>query len=241
MSDAQSRDSFLTTRWSIVRRAGEVASPDSREALDVLIRAYWFPLYAYVRRAGVEAHEAEDVVQAFFARTLEKNDLARLAPEHGRFRAFLMAAIKHFLSNWRDRERAHKRGGGRVKLAIDVHEADARLELEDRASQTPERAFERAWARELMRRAVDELRAEYVSSGRGPVFDVLAVELQQGGEASYAEHAERLGMTRGAVKVAVHRLRARFREKLRERIAETVEREEDVDDEIRALFAALAP
>jgi RNA polymerase sigma-70 factor (ECF subfamily) len=231
---------FLTTRWSLVLAARGFDAPASR-ALEDLCRAYWFPLFAYVRRCRVPAHEAEDVVQGFFARLIEKRDLSQVGPEKGRFRSFMLAAIRHHLSHHRAHERAEKRGGGRVVLEIDFRDADQRLEAEAPGIDDPERAFELAWARELLRTCIDELGREYAKSGRRTVFDVLAPELQRVGDSSeYAAHAEKLGLTPGAVKVAVHRLRARFRERLRERIAATVERDEDVEDELQALLRALS-
>lgn len=229
---------FHTTRWSLVQ-----AAHSGGPALEELCRAYWWPLYAYARRAGAGAHEAEDVVQGFFMALLERRDLATLAPEKGRFRAFLLAALKNHLANERDRARAEKRGGGRVRnaseLGLDFAGADERLAAEAGSTSDPERAFEVAWARELLRAALAELEGEYQSSGRAQVFEVLKGELAGDGARPLAEQAERLGLTIGATKVAVHRLRARFREKVRARIAATVEREEDVEDELAALLAAL--
>lgn len=229
-----------TTRWSLVLAARE----NQRPALEELCRAYWLPLYAYARRSGLDAHEAEDVVQAFFARLLEKRDLAAVGPEKGRFRAFLLAALRHFVANWRDHARAAKRGGGRVRVAaelgLDFAQADERLQQFAGATADPERAFEQAWARELLAACVDELGREYADSGRAAVFDELKDELQgAAGDGRVARHAQRLGLSEGAVKVAVHRLRARFRDKVRERSAATVERDADVDDEFAALLHAL--
>jgi RNA polymerase sigma-70 factor (ECF subfamily) len=235
------REPFHTTRWSLVLAARE----QQRPALEELCRAYWLPLYAYVRRSGFDAHESEDVVQAFFARLLERRDLDAVAPEKGRFRAFLLAALRHFVANWRDHGRALKRGGGRVRAASDLEldfaHADERLGHLSGATADPERAFEQAWARELLAACVAELGREYAESGRAAVFEELKDELQgAAGEGRTARHAEQLGLSEGAVKVAVHRLRARFREKVRERVAATVERDADVDDELAALLAALA-
>lgn len=230
---------FLPTRWSLVLSArGSDAS--AARALEELCRAYWYPLFAYVRRRGVPAHEAEDVVQGFFARLIEKRDLTTVAPERGRFRSFLLAAIRNHVSHVRAHARAEKRGGGRVRLEVDFGAADQRLEAEAPGTCDPERAFEHAWARELIRTCVDDLGLEYTTSGRRAVFDVLKPELQRVGDSSdYAAHAERLGLSPGAVKVAVHRMRARFRDRLRQRIAATVEREEDIEDELSALLRAL--
>ena len=230
---------FHTTRWSVVLAAQAGRRPE----LEELCRAYWWPLYAYARRAGASAEEAEDVVQGFFARLIEKDDLAAVAPEKGRFRAFLLVALKHHLANERDRARAAKRGGGRVRaaseLGLDFAGADERLALEAGGTSDPERAFEVAWARELLRAAVEELGAEYRASGRGAVFEVLRGELAGAG-GDQAAYAERLGLTPGAVKVAIHRLRARFQERVRARIAATVASDEEVEDELTALLGALS-
>ncbi|TAJ15985.1 MAG: sigma-70 family RNA polymerase sigma factor [Planctomycetota bacterium] len=235
------REPFHTTRWSLVLAARASDAP----ALEELCRAYWLPLYAYVRRSGFAAHEAEDVVQAFFARLLEKRDLDAVGPEKGRFRSFLLASLRHFVSNWRDHARAEKRGGGRVvalsQLALDFGGADERVAALAGDASDPERAFEQAWARELLCACVDALGREYKDSGRAAVFDELKDELQgAAGDGRVAAHAARLGLTEGAVKVAVHRLRARFRDKVRERVAATVARDADVDDELAALLRALA-
>jgi RNA polymerase sigma factor (sigma-70 family) len=230
----------MTTRWSLVLAA---RGSDARAtlALDELCRAYWYPLYAYVRRSGVPVHEAEDVVQGCFARLIEQRDLQAVAPARGRFRSFLLAAIRHHLSHRRAHDRALKRGGGRVLLEVDFGDADRRLEVEARGIDDPERAFELAWARELLRSCVEELGQQYAASGRGAVFEVLKPELQRVGDATdYAAHAERLGLTPGAVKVAVHRLRARFGECLRTRIAATVGSEAELEDELSALLRALS-
>jgi RNA polymerase sigma-70 factor (ECF subfamily) len=229
---------FATTRWSMVAAAKDPAAPNAREALADLCRAYWFPVYAYVRRRGHDHHAAQDLTQAFFARLLEKNDIAAADRTRGRFRSYLLAACQHFLANEHDRAAAKKRGGGRVRL--DFEGADGRYSREPAHDDTPERLFDRQWALGLLDRAVAELRAEYESSGRAKLFDALKGCLAGGAGASHAELAAQLGMTEGAVKVAVHRLKQRYRDRLRSAIADTVATPEEVDDEIRNLFAALA-
>lgn len=234
---AQSAD-FAHTRWSLVRRAGGADGEAARSALEELCRAYWFPLYAFARRKGLDAHEAEDVVQAFLARLIEKRDLDALSPEKGRFRSFLLAALQNFVANWREHARAHKRGGGAPMIALDVAGADERLGLVAHDSEPPERAFERAWARELMSACVGDLQLEYSASGRRAVFDALKATLQ--GESYDRERvANELGMTDGAVKVAAHRLRTRFGEALRARIAQTVSSAAEVEEELHDLLRAL--
>jgi RNA polymerase sigma-70 factor (ECF subfamily) len=229
---------FATTRWSLVAAAQDPAAPESRQALADLCAAYWYPVYAYVRRSGHDHHQAQDLTQAFFARLLEKNDLADADRTRGRFRSFLLTACQHFLANQHDYEKAKKRGGGRSHVALDFEDADHRYAREPAHDDTPERLFDRRWALDLLDRALTELRGEYEESGRGKLFDALKGTLTGGAEA-YADLAQSLDMTEGAVKVAVHRLRQRYRDRLRAAIAETVERPEDVDDEVRDLFASL--
>lgn len=237
--EAQQPRDFAPTRWSLVRAAAGSDAECSRAALEELCRAYWFPLYAFARRRGFDASEAEDVVQSFLARLIEKRELARLAPEKGRLRSFLLAALQNFASNWRAGQRSLARGGGARLVDIDLVEADERLALAARASDSPESAFERAFARELMQRCLASLAEEYASSGRRALFEALAPTLQAGAEgARLAPLAEELGTSPGALKVAAHRLRARFGERLREEIARTVTGATEVEEELRELFRA---
>ncbi len=230
---------FALTRWSLVRRAGAADVEQAREALEELCRAYWLPLYAFARRSGFDSHAAEDLVQGFFADLLARGDIERVSREKGRFRSFLLAALQHFVSKQQTSERALKRGGGARALAIDPHDADERLGLVAPDNEGAERAFERAWARELLSGAVSDLEREYAASGRRAVFEALKRTLQ--GE-SYDPQlvAGELGATEGAVKVAAHRLRTRFGEALRARIAQTVASAEDVEAELRELSRALS-
>ncbi len=235
-------DQFLTTRWSLVRAAAGSDSPRSRDALASLCQAYWYPLYAFVRRRGVGAQDAEDAVQGFFEQLLSKADFGRLAPEKGRFRSFLLAGVKNHLANVRDAASTQKRGGDRQRLAIDFSDADARYALRAPEEEAV-RVFEREWALALLTRALSGLEQEYRASDRGALFDVLKGELAGGEVQSCAHYAERLGSSEGAVKVAVHRLRKRYRERLRAEIAETVsdcaDLEGAIDAEIADLFRAL--
>lgn len=232
---------FATTRWSIVLAAGRTSSQRSRSALAELCECYWYPLYAFVRSQGYSAHDAHDATQEFFSRLLEKKYLAAVCPERGRFRAFLIAACKHFLSNERDRARAKKRGGGRQAVAWDVDDAEERYRLEPADRLTPERIFERQCAIALIERALDRLRTSYSQSGKERFFERMKGSLAgKQPDRPHERIAAELGMTPAAVKVAVHRLRKRFRELLREEIAQTVDDPADVDDELRELFAALA-
>jgi RNA polymerase sigma-70 factor (ECF subfamily) len=231
---------FATTRWSLVLAAGKRSSPQSSAALATLCENYWYPLYAYVRRRGHEANEAEDFTQAFFARLLEKNDLAAADPERGRFRSFLLASLKHFLANEWDRARAEKRGGGRAALSIDFGTAEERYRAEPTHDLTPEKIFERRWALVLLENVLARLHDESAQAGKADSFDRLKGFLT--GEQSagtYGQLAAELNMSEGAVKVAVHRLRRRYRELLRAEIEETVADPDEIDQEIRALFSAL--
>ena len=230
---------FATTRWSLVAAAGDPGAPQAREALADLCRLYWFPVYAYIRRRGHDHHRAQDLTQAFFTRLLEKNDLAAADRTRGRFRSFLLTACQHFLANEHDRGRAKKRGGGRAHVSLDFTDADGRYSREPADADAPEGLFDRQWALGLLDRTVNELRDEYAESGRAKLFDSLKDCLMGDAGGSYAELAKDLAMTQGAVKVAVHRLRQRYRDRLRAAIAETVATAEEVDAEIRDLFAAL--
>jgi RNA polymerase sigma factor (sigma-70 family) len=229
---------FATTRWSIVAAAGDPAAP---EALATLCEGYWYPLYGYIRRQGYSAHEAQDLTQGFFAGLLERHALAALDPARGKFRSFLLASCKNYLSHERDRARAQKRGGGKTILSLDFTSAEALYQKEPAHSLTPDRLFARRWALTLLDQVLDRLRREFTDKGKELLFDRLRVFLL--GERALlpqSRMAEELGMTAGALKVAVHRMRSRFRELVREEIARTVDDPGNVDDEIRELFAALA-
>ena len=232
---------FLTTRWSLVRRAG-ARDATSQRALDDLCRQYWYPLYAFLRRRGTDSEEARDLVQGFFCRLIEKEELASVVPEsaRGRFRSFLMKGLHHFTTNEWDRARALKRGGGQVSFSLEGGEAESRYRFEPADLTAPEHLFLRRWALTLIDATVLRLEAEFAARGRGEVFQALRSCLDGGTpEAPYAETARKLAMTEGAVKVAVHRMRTRFREIFREEVAHTLEDPADVDDEITALMRAL--
>ena len=232
---------FATTQWSVVLAAGRSSSPDHEPALGKLCRTYWFPLYAYLRRHGYDAHTAADYTQAFFARMLDKDYLKKVRPKPGKFRSFLLTALKHFVSNERARAAALKRGGGRAVLSLDFENAESQYALEPAEDLTPEKLFEKSWALTVLERTMDRLGAELAEKGKQKVFDRLKTYLSaEPGSVPYREVAAALDMTEGAVRVAVHRLRKRCREILRDEIAQTVAGEEQIDDEIRGLFAALS-
>lgn len=230
---------FATTRWSLVAAAADADAPAAKAALADLCAAYWFPVYAYVRRRGHDRHAAEDLTQAFFARLLEKNDLAAADRTRGRFRSFLLAACQHFLANQHDYEHAQKRGGNVSKLSLDFETAEGKFSREPAASHdSAERLYERRWALELLDRALTELRREYVETDREKLFETLKPTLS-GDATGYDALGDRLGMTVGAVKVAIHRLRQRYRDRVRDVIGRTVADPADIDAEVRDLFSAL--
>ena len=231
---------FAATRWTVVLRAGRADTERAHEALAELCRAYWYPLYAYVRRRGYSAPDAEDLTQGFFARLLRLNSLATVRRDKGKFRAFLLASLKHFLEDERDRAHAQCRDIRRT-ISFDMEGAEIRYLREPADHLTAERQFDRQWALNLLDAVVQRLRQEYEASGRGALF--LQLRFAITGEKSavpYAELATRLGSSPEAVRVAVHRLRQRYRQLLREEIAHTVETEADVAEELRCLCRALS-
>ncbi len=239
-SDLAHPQGFASTRWSLVLAAGRGDAPDAEAALAALCQIYWYPLYAYVRRSGYPADEAGDLTQEFFARLLEKHYLRAADSERGRFRSFLLTALKRFLSKERHHARSQKRGGGRRVLSLDFEQGESRFRLEPVTDVTAEIFYERRWALTLLDQVMARLRDDFERAGKGDDFDHLKVFLT--GEAaapSYREVAATLGTTEGAVKVAVHRLRRRFREIVLAEIAQTVAAPEDADEELRHLFEAI--
>lgn len=236
-----SAQSFATTHWSLVVAARDRAAPQARAALAELCSAYWYPLYAYVRRQGHDPHQAHDLTQEFFTRFVEKDFLAAVDQEKGKFRSFLLAACRHFLANERDRARAQKRGGGRVQ-SLDLDTAEGLYSREPYHTLTAERLYQRRWALTLLERVLERLNEEANSRGKAEQFAHLRPFLQgsAGPAPAYVELAQVLGMTEGAVKVAVHRWRDRYRTLLRQEIAQTLADPEQVDEEVRQLFEALA-
>lgn len=231
---------FHSTRWSVVLRVGGDDGEEARMALAELCEAYWQPLYEYVRRRGEGPDDARDVVQGFFALLLERGDLEQVSPERGRFRSFLLASVRHFLADERDRKNAAKRGGDRATLSLDFEAGESRVSIDPADDVTPERAYERAWALSLLDRALVRLGAEYEVSGKQRLFEALRGQLTAGsGERRLREIGEELGLTESAVKVAAHRLRKRYRDALKHEVAQTVQGAEDVDAELRELLAAL--
>lgn len=231
---------FATTHWTVVLAAGQRHTPQSDRALEELCRTYWFPLYAYVRRRGKTKEDAEDLTQAFFARFLEKNYLDGLNAERGRFRAFLLASLKHFLANDWDKSRRQKRGGGAAHLSLDWQTADTQFQVAS-SGASPDQEFDREWAVALLAKVIQRLEAECASEGRSPQFKELKIFLSAGkGAVPYADAAIGLRLEESAVRVAVHRLRKRYRLLLREEIVQTLGDPKQVEEEMRALFTAFA-
>jgi RNA polymerase sigma-70 factor (ECF subfamily) len=233
---------FTPTHWSVVlAAAGHADTIHARDALEKLCRNYWLPIYVFVRRQGHSPHDAQDLTQEFFARLLEKNYLAGVQREKGRFRSFLLASVKHFLANEWDKANAQKRGGGQVPISIDATLAESSFCIEPTDALTAEKIYERRWVLALLEQVLRRLREEYTRDGKEKQFEQLKPTLTEASRSvPYAEIATRLGASEGAVKVAVHRLRHRYRELLRAEIADTVASPGEIDDEIRNLFAALA-
>ncbi len=231
---------FQTTLWSMVLSARDGASSEAREALAALCAMYWYPLYAFVRRKGYDAETAQDLVQGFFTRLLEKGDLAAVQQEKGRFRSFLMAACAHFLANQADHDRTRKRGGGRSPISIDRLTAEGRYAREPAHSLTAERLFERQWALALLDNVLKSLEAEMTKAGKARQFAALRPVLLGGAKrAPYGPIAADLGGSEEAARAAALRLRRRYRELLCEEVARTVDDPAEIDVEIRSLFRAL--
>ena len=236
----QQQPAFVTTHWSVVLAAAGADTTHAPAALERLCRTYWYPLYAYARRRGQSVEDAQDLTQAFFARLLERHWVADANRERGRFRTFLLTAMSRFMADEWDKVRAQKRGGGVGHVPLQLDDAETRYGCEPADHRTPEEYFERRWALTLLDTVLQRLRAEYESEGKGGLFAALSETLAGSRESQpYAELAAQLSLSEGAVKVAVHRLRKRYRHLLRAEIAQTAAQGEDVDEELRHLFAAL--
>jgi RNA polymerase sigma-70 factor (ECF subfamily) len=231
---------FQTTHWSEVLAARERDGTAGKEALSNLCSTYWYPLYAFIRREGFDQHEAEDLTQDFFARLLGRDFLANVSPAGGKFRSFLLASLRNFLVNERERASAKRRGGGQCILSLDAGEGETRFMLEPPDHSTPEVLFEKQWALTLLQQTAKALQAEYAAKNKADVFEDLKGFLPTGEQGeSRAELAARRGISAGAVDVAIHRLRQRFGALLREQVAQTVSSEDEVDEEIDYLMSVL--
>jgi DNA-directed RNA polymerase specialized sigma24 family protein len=232
---------FHTTSWTLIQAAAVDPTADSRRALATLCQAYWQPVYAFIRRNGYDRDQSQDLAQGFFALLLEKNYLLDADRDRGRFRSFLLTAVKHFLANEWDRAQALKRGGGQVAVSIDLVEAERWYAPAGVKDATPETLFEHRWALSLLEYVMVKLRAEFTKAGKADQFDSLSVFLHRESEGvRYEEVAEQLGLSAAALRMAVHRMRLKYRKLLRAEIAETVSTPEQIDDEIRFLLAILS-
>ena len=232
---------FATTHWTVVLAAGQGSETRLAQALEQLCRAYWYPLYAYVRRRGYGPEEAQDLTQEFFAQFLESGALRGVHPDKGRFRSFLLASLNHFLANEWNRAKTQKRGGRIRVLSLDEAQAEEQFRLEPASDLTPEKLFERRWTLALLDQVLGRLENEWAADGKGELFRHLRVFLSDlKGAVPYSEVARLTGVSEAAARQAVHRLRVRYRELLRLEIAQTVSEPGEVEDEIRHLFAALA-
>jgi len=237
VENGEAKAAFVTTHWSLVLAAGGTHSPQAAAALEALCRAYWDPLYAYIRRRGYGREEAEDLTQAFFAFLLEKQTLAQADPERGRFRTFLLTSLSHFLHGERVFAQAQKRGGGQLRLSLEELETEEQLHLTATArSESPEQVFDRRWAQQLLAHARANLRQLYEQDGKLKLFERLAGYLDQETDSGkYVAEALDLEMTPGAVRTAVHRLRHRYGQMIRGEVARTVGSEADVEGEYQYL------
>jgi RNA polymerase sigma factor (sigma-70 family) len=232
---------FATTHWSLVLAAGSPESTRYHEALEVLCRTYWYPLYAYLRRHGSDTHDAAEHTQAFFAKMLEKKSLAKLCPQGGKFRSFLLTALKRFVGDERERMHAQKRGGDRHVLSINIEDAESKYKLQPIDRLSPDKLFERSWALTVLNRVMNRLMTEMDGVEKRQLFDQARAHLCGTCDAiPYRELAVSLDMTEGAVKAAIHRMRNRYRDILYEEILQTVSSPAEVDEEIRGLFSALS-
>ncbi|HEV8525828.1 MAG TPA: hypothetical protein VGQ71_15140 [Terriglobales bacterium] len=215
-------------------------SPHAKEALEKLCRAYWYPLYAYIRRLGYTAEDAEDLTQAYFYQLLQKNFLGVVDRRRGKFRSFLLAALGHFLANEHDFRNALKRGGGQTFIDLDTATAEERYLLEPESDALPEKTYDRDWAEQIMKTALASLREQYATEGKAPLFDRLAVFLdKEASPGDYAIAAGELAMSVHAVTMAVHRLRERLGKQVRAVITPTVARPEEIESEMHYIAAIL--
>ncbi len=233
-------DWFTTTQWTVVLGARDPDSPQAHAALEKLCSTYWYPLYVYVRRQGNDEASAKDLTQGFFARFLEKDYLRQVQREKGRFRSFLLASLKHFLSDEWDKARAQKRGGGQTLFSLNETAAEDRYRFEPADTMTADKLFDRRWALTVLDQARGRLRADYVEQGKGDLYDRLKVFEAGEAGAPYAAVAAEFGLTENGVKAVVHRMRQRYRELVRLEVANTVASRSEVDEEIRYLISVIS-
>jgi len=226
--------------WMVVQEAGEADSQRSSEALEQLCHAYWYPLYAFVRRQGYSPEHSQDLTQEFFRRLIEKKSIQSADPTRGRFRSFLLSSLRNFLANEWERARTQKRGGDAISFSLDAVNAEEQYQLEPADGRTPETIYDQRWAYALLERVMTQLREEFTDAGKADRFEAFSTFLLDDDSASQAELAVRLGMTESAVKSGIHRLRQRYGELLRQEVANTVSRPEDAEREIVELFESLS-
>jgi len=230
---------FSTTHWSVVLAATGKDTPEATAALERLCRTYWYPLYAYVRREGHSPLDAQDLTQEFFARLLARNSLVRVGPQKGKFRSFLLAAMRHFLADQWDRSHAGKRGGGTEVLSLDAQDAEERYRFEPVDRLDAEKIYERRWAMTLVEQALARLREESAAAGKTELFERLARFVAGESDLTWGEAAAELGLSEGAMKAAVHRLRERYRVMLRDEIGHTVADPAELEEEVRYLVRVI--
>lgn len=230
---------FATTRWSMVATAGQIDSPEARTALAELCERYWQPLYAFIRHRGYERESAQDLTQAFIAELLEKKTLRTADRERGRFRSFLLACLKNFLSHDREKQQAQKRGGGKLSFTLPIHDGEQRYEPVAK-EPSPEAAFERVWMNTVLKQVMDRLMEPYRNEGKLAYFSQLVPGIYGSDYVDYEAVAAEWAMNAEAVRQAVSRLRKRYRELLLVVIEQTVADPNDVDDEVRHLFTIAA-
>jgi RNA polymerase sigma factor (sigma-70 family) len=235
------KGAFAPTRWSVVASAAAPNSTARRSGLEELCQLYWAPLYAFIRKEGYPSHDAQDLTQACFEKLLEKKYLRQVDRQKGKFRSFLLASVKHFLANERVRSQALKRGGGQVHLSLDFDSAETKCQLQLADPATAEALFDRQWATTLLDHVLSRLQKEYLAAGKSALFEQLRECLSSPrGAIPYSALGEKIAMSEGAVKVAVHRLRQRYRELLRVEIARTVQSPSEIEEELRYLFTILS-
>jgi RNA polymerase sigma factor (sigma-70 family) len=233
---------FHTTRWSVVASAAKRASPRNQEALTELCNRYWYPIYAFARRRGYDAHDSQDLTQSFFQHLIGQNSLNRATPARGKFRTFLLASFQNHISHFREKARAIKRGGGDQPLSLDVEAAEGRYWNEPADYLTAEKIFEARWAMTVLVEAMRRLGEEYTSQGKTATFETLKSFLDPmnaSTQPSYEQASDRLRVSVGSVKTLIHRLRKRYTALLREEVGRTVSDPARIDDELRALCEAL--
>jgi RNA polymerase sigma factor (sigma-70 family) len=232
---------FATTHWSVVAASQTVGGPDAEKALAILCQSYWYPLYSFVRRQGHDAHDAQDLVQGFFAKLIEKNYLKEARREKGRLRSFLLLALKRYMANEWDRLNRQKRGGGQEIVSLNLDETESRFLAQAQNHSSPERDFDRQWAITLLDQVLNQLQEECSAAATGKIFEELKIFLTgEKSERTYGEIARQLGVAEGTLRGTVFRLRQRYREILLTKIGETVDAPEEIEAELRDLLAALS-